>query len=462
MIEAYWKEPLITQYCGNAIEVLAALPEGIAQCVVTSPPYWGLRKYAGEQDLIWGNVDHCEHEWQEVHPAGYRSSDTNAGALQSIATQNRNDPTSNICLKCGCWRGAYGLEPSVEMYVDHTIEILRAIRRVLRKDGVVFWNVGDSYAGGKGQSGQPMSAAEQDMRYQSGESINRACHQMEMSTRPSNDLKALRDCNLKPKDLCLIPFRVALAAQADGWWVRSVIIWSKANPMPESVRDRPTESHEYILMLTKSAKYYCDQEAVREPQTGNAHSRGTAPGDAAYQEARGSYQGFSRPKSVLPSGRNIRTVWNINTQPFKGSHFATFPEELAKRCILAATSEKGNCSKCGKPWVRIVERTRTFQSGSGKAGHKPSGKWDDAQCAGSLEDDIRSGPCVSTQTLGWQPTCFCESSTEPALVLDPFSGSGTTGAVAKKLGRQAILIDTSEQYCDLAIERIAKVPPPLF
>jgi hypothetical protein len=211
---------------------------------------------------------------------------------------------------------------------------------------------------------------------------------------------------IKPKDLCLIPFRVALAAQADGWYVRSVIIWSKPNPMPESVKDRPTESHEYILMLTKSKNYYFDMEAVREKQSNNSHDRGDAPGDSAYQEARGSYFDFYHKGQYIPTGPlNIRSVWEITTQPFKGAHFATFPEEIPRRCILASTSEKGNCAKCGKPWVRVTEKTRLYQPGSGKAHNKPGGKRiDNPECH---RMKYSQGPCVSVKTLGWEPSCKC-------------------------------------------------------
>jgi len=162
--------------------------------------------------------------------------------------EGQRDTHSNTCSLCGAWKGAYGLEPTPEMYVEHTIEILREIRRVLRKDGVVFWNIGDSYAGSGGPGSQ------YDTKHPG------YGKQFEKFTNPNK--KGFK--TIKPKDLCLIPFRVAIAAQEDGWWVRSVIIWSKPNPMPESVTDRPTESHEYILMLTKSARYYWDMEAVRE------------------------------------------------------------------------------------------------------------------------------------------------------------------------------------------------------
>jgi DNA modification methylase len=218
------------------------------QTAVTSPPYWGLRKYSGEQDLVWGD-NHCEHEWGDLIPNpmvksgkhGPASILTKTADAQHAVRKESNQ--GSFCSLCGAWKGAYGLEPTPEMYVQHTIEILREIRRVLRRNGVCFLNLGDSYAG----SGSPGG----DFRNGKGG---------DEYLRPYNR----KGGTLKPKDLCLIPFRVAIAAQEDGWWVRSDIIWSKPNPMPESVTDRPTNSHEYILMLTKSARYYWDADAVRE------------------------------------------------------------------------------------------------------------------------------------------------------------------------------------------------------
>jgi len=374
---------------------MSEIPDNSIQCVVTSPPYWGLRKYAGEQDLIWGGDNHHEHEWGELIPrAGYRSNDSNPGKLQSVATQNRNIGGTNICQTCGAWRGQFGLEPTPEMYVKHTTEILREIRRVLLKDGVVFWNIGDTYWGGKGRSahGDPERHI---ARLEAGETLQRPYQ--EIGSRGEIKPGDGKHYYIKPKDLCLIPFRIAIAAQEDGWWVRSVIIWNKPNPMPESVKDRPTESHEYILMLTKSGKYYWDQEAVREKYTeplnrwgGNGVRNTSHKWVEAYEQG-GDNAGIgpvgktsmlragalTRPDE---NGRNIRSVWEFPTQPYPEAHFAVFPEKLPELCIKAASKEGDT-------------------------------------------------------------------------ILDPFAGTGTTLWVAKKLNRKAIGYELSDEYCKLIEKR---------
>ncbi len=217
-----------------------AIADGSIQCVVTSPPYWGLRKYAGVPDLIWGGDPDCDHEWAEEILSGRTRTDNHKEWANRIVAGDPPPDAPSIKVsqgafcQCGAWRGSYGHEPTPELYVEHTVEVLREVWRVLRDDGVVFWNIGDSYARHGGEAGGG----------------NRALLHMEGKQHRMTNVPAAS--GLKVKDLVLMPFRVTLAAQADGWWVRSVIIWDKANPMPESVRDRPTTSHEYIIMLTKS------------------------------------------------------------------------------------------------------------------------------------------------------------------------------------------------------------------
>jgi len=390
------------------------LGDGTVQCVVTSPPYWGLRKYAGAQEVVWLDG----------------------------------------------WRGAYSLEPTVEMYVAHTVEVLREVRRVLRDDGVCFWNVGDSYAASNRGSGG--HSAKQDS--------NRG------SWTPGNHRNELSD-GLKPKDLCLIPQRVMLAAQGDGWWVRSVIIWAKPNPMPESVTDRPSNAYEQILMLTKAARYFWDAQAVKEAHSsigrvlgGNHRSLKIAThkrlpdGAAPFHSDRTGSDGVGFPAG----GRNLRNVWTFPKQPYSGAHFATFPEELPRRCILAATSAKGACRACGAPWARVVRKlSESPHDGQTASGYE---KDSNAKRIALLRQAARErgGEYVNeTRTLGWRPTCECRGQhgkTAPCVVLDPFGGSGTTGRVAIELNRQAVLLDLAYAdghkagpYAELATKRATGV-----
>ncbi len=296
----YYQDNHITQYCGDFRK--NELPDESIQCVVTSPPYWGLRKYSGEQELIWGD-NRCEHQWGKDNTKEMNYVQGNPEFARPHREYKNFVSTTNTCSLCGAWKGAYGLEPTPEMYIQHTIEILREIRRVLRKDGVVFWNIGDSYSGsGRGADGKyanPNLSADS------------------LAVKPDWGISGL-----KPKDLCLIPFRVAIAAQEVGWWVRSVIIWSKPNPMPKSVTDRPTESHEYILMLTKSARYYWDADAVREDsrrpfETGSFG--GEKGRNLVIPEDDPNYRSGSQQwgrEYTTAAGRNIRSVWEFPTQPF--------------------------------------------------------------------------------------------------------------------------------------------------
>jgi DNA modification methylase len=445
------------------------LPDESVQCIVTSPPYWGLRKYAGEQESVWGGFPKidpgslqaipCDHVWANVDAAppasGFSDKSTLAG-FTSAGVKGRvlhESPVTNhqsLCGRCGAWRGAYGLEPTIEMYVSHTVEILREMRRVLRPDGVLFWNIGDSYAA----NGNTPEKPGLDNKNKSNGALAIG-HNREVG-------------NLKPKDLCLIPARVAIAAQADGWWIRSMIIWAKPNPMPESCTDRPTDAYEHILMLTKSERYFWDADAVREPATGNTHSRGYGNGGPKASE-RGSYEGWADGTREILAARNIRNVWMFPTQPFSGAHFATFPEEIPRRCILAATSARGACTQviigddgkervCGAPWERVIRRN-AYRDGS----------WFE----GIPEDAPRPKMGTGTEfyegfyppkTIGWRPTCECRGQhgkTRPCLVLDPFAGSGTTGRVARALRRHAVLADVAygenDEYRKLAVARLRNV-----
>lgn len=303
---------------GDTPTVLRTLPDGYVQCVVTSPPYWGLRNY-GTDPQIWVNGQEpcAEHEWVSFTRRG------TSGGVESAKVQIKGednfqivpDSQQNSCSLCGAWRGELGLEPTPEMYVEHLVQIFREVHRVLKEDGVLFLNLGDSYVGGGRGSG-----------YSEKQDSNRGTVGMPKSIVPNG---------LKPKDLVGIPWRVAFALQADGWYLRQDIIWHKPNPMPESVRDRCTKAHEYIFLLTKAPRYYYNADAIREPIKESNDGNIRAPLLGKNRPVNSREMGERTYKTI--KGANKRDVWTVTTKPFKDAHFATFPPDLIEPCILAGS-----------------------------------------------------------------------------------------------------------------------------
>jgi hypothetical protein len=253
---------------------------------------------------------------------------------------------------------------------------------------------------------------------------------------------------VKPKDLIGVPWRVAFALQADGWYLRSDIIWHKPNPMPSSVRDRPTTAHEYLFLLTKSPRYFYDALAIAEPSQDtlqragkvNRHVGRPAEGGTTFRKDIGR-------EFIRPATRNRRDVWTVPTHSYKGAHFATFPPKLIEPCILAGTPEAGCCPVCERPYVRKTERTRVATRPGLTNVLDPTGK--------ANRDPGRH--VTETRTVGFEPGCSCypRKTPVPALVLDPFAGSGTTLMVARKHGRRALGIELNPEYVRLAEKRLA-------
>lgn len=444
----YWCDGQATLYLGDAREVLASMEADSVHCVVTSPPYWGLRNY-GLPPSIWGGEPGCAHEWGgSVQPATKLGvgSNTNGTYADGVIDKGKAHATTGVpkgsafCLRCGAWLGALGLEPSLELYVAHLVEIFREVRRVLHPTGTVGLNLGDSYASGKGTCYNPGGGEN---------SLGQKRKAASVYPLDRGNKSVLRVSGLKPKDLVGIPWRVAFALQADGWWLRSDIIWAKPNPMPESVTDRPTRSHEYVFLLAKAERYYYDQEAVREPSTERSS------GNKKRQLGVGGindHLGSSVPYQPDRTGHNRRSVWTIPTQPFSGAHFATFPEALVELCILAGSSEAGCCPKCRAPWKRIMEKVamKIRRTSWGElAGNRTAS-------SGTMLKPPQA------RTLGWWPSCTCEAGPPlPCIVLDPFVGSGTVCAVAKRLGRHAVGIDLKAEYLDMAVTRCQQMALPL-
>ena len=339
--------------------------------------------------------------------------------------------------------GQIGLEPTPDDYVAQLVEVFREVRRVLRPDATCWLNMGDSYAGGG------CGARDADRWPKQSRNDHVVRH-------------AKKRTGLKDKDLIGIPWMVAFALRADGWWLRKSIIWAKGNPMPESVFDRPTSSHENVFLLTKAESYAYDwfaiaEESVSDHSSGNGFKRDAGRS----RDVRGSGAEWRGAGGV----RNARDVWTINVQPFAGAHFATMPPALAEQCIRAGTPEIGCCPHCQAPWERIVvkgEPNLALQracgadaaggySGQSTKGHAAAG----VQDASDVKRRILEG-MVEKITGGWQMTCDCPIARPvPCTVLDPFGGAGTTALVADRLGRHATMIELNSDYAELARSRLA-------
>jgi DNA modification methylase len=325
--------------------------------------------------------------------------------------------------------GQLGLERTPDEYVANLVAVFREVRRVLRDDGTLWLTLGDSYAGGPAASGGAQKLGPN--------------HDLD---NQRNDVRLRKIGNgLKPKDLVGIPWRVAFALQADGWWLRSDIVWHKPNQMPESVTDRPTKSHEYVFLLSKAEAYYFDQEAVREPAVYGNHPRTVYDNGPPPPPGAPPHTGLRHAPGV-EAGRNIRSVWTISTTPYSGAHFATFPPELPQRCIQAGTSERGCCPTCGAPWARIVEHRNAEIRLSDRAREKH---------AVGLRTAIHGTQVAPAEnrTVGWRPACGHGGEPVPCAVLDPFAGTGTVGQVAEDLGRDSVLVEINAEYVRLIRQR---------
>ena len=272
------------------------------------------------------------------------SINRNCGTGNDVKNATAREFYKDICAKCGATRidSQIGLEQTPDEYVEQMVAVFREVRRVLKDDGTLWLNLGDSYVGGKGASGQG-SPEYQSQRVHRNESLNQDYQHIggRGKTRPTDNRAMLRQSGLKPKDLVGIPWRVAFALQADGWWLRQDIIWHKPNPMPESVTDRCTKAHEYLFLLTKSAKYRFDHHAIQEPAKWSDDKR-AGKGRLTYDGKRQGEQGTGQEAFVaIKDMRNRRSVWTVATKPFRGAHFATFPPQLIEPCILAGCPEEG-------------------------------------------------------------------------------------------------------------------------
>ena len=455
---------------GDCREVLATLPDDSVHCCVTSPPYFGLRDYGTAQ---WAGGDAaCDHKSQRTASAGM------AAEMRDRGNERGYVPSSNFanygerwtdgsvyrdtCGKCGATRvdRQLGLEATPDAYLAEMVGVFREVKRVLRPDGTCWVNMGDSYAAGHGgRDTMGRGSIPRTASIKPG-SVGNAFWSYQGENTPARIIP-----NVKPKDLLMMPARLALALQADGWWLRSDIIWHKPNPMPESVTDRPTSAHEHVFLLAKSARYYYDADAVREPhepaslaRSERAWNPSTRNGDnkPPAESARWRVQELRYSEG----GRNLRNVWTIATAPYSEAHFATFPPALAERCIRAGTSERGCCAACGAPWGRErADAVPVAGRGAGN-GFKRDARLSYADDNGPRGDETHWTP-KAYPTTGWASSCACAAGTVPCTVLDPFAGAGTTLLVADRLQRDAIGIELNPDYTRMAMDRCA-ADAPLF
>ena len=298
-------------YQGNCLETLKNIPDASINTCVTSPPYWGLRDY-GTAEWVGGDPE-CDHT-------------INTGDIDHIK-QYQDRPfrgDRSKCLKCDAVRkdSQLGLENTPEEFVKNLVELFREVKRVLTEDGTIWVNLGDSYAGPKGNNrGEGAGGGQKRGKLLGFE-----------------DIKTKVPNGLKQKDLVGIPWRVAFALQEDGWYLRQDIIWHKPNPMPESVRDRCTKAHEYIFLLSKNKKYYYDAEAIKEmakypngPDSPKKIKKGVG---MEKMDIRGGLSNIGANEK-----RNKRSVWTVTNKPYKGAHFACYPPDLIEPCIKAGSEE---------------------------------------------------------------------------------------------------------------------------
>lgn len=458
---------------GNCLDTLKLLPDECVDCCVTSPPYYGLRDY-GTGDWVGGDTA-CDHKGLPFRTKENINKNTDSGG-DDVKNKSGTQPFKKVCGKCGAERvdDQLGLEETPELFIYNMVMVFRQVKRILKPAGTCWVNIGDSYCGtGTGSSGNNSTLeGGQDTQHEASKRPNK---------RPGN--------GLKPKDLIGIPWMLAFALRSDGWYLRQDIIWHKPNSMPESVGDRCTKSHEYVFLLAKSREYYYDAIAIKEKVSEKTHERyARARSDnhkvingAGGQKAHSFHQpkenlrklakagsgiknntSFDEAMAVMPDMRNKRSVWSISPEAFPEAHFATFPQALIDPCIRAGSSEHGCCAVCGAPYERILEPSARYAAvlGIGYHDHEDDGSRGMTQTNGSnIQNKMRDAGISGAEyeTKGWRKTCECEGDqVQPAVILDPFMGAGTTALVARKNYRDFVGTELNPEYISIAERRLKK------
>lgn len=525
--------------CGNDLEILPQLPAESVNCITCSPPYWGLRDY-GIEPVIWDGDKNCKHKWMEskiagdirfrgensivgsernlnIYPIKHRPNETNPGKegwYKDKGGLSKNPSQSSFCSLCGAWCGSLGLEPTFELYIKHLCDIFDEVKRVLRKDGTCFVNIGDTYAsspvgnftgGGKEFIGRDMSG---------------------IKTSRQIDKTGL---GVPTKSLCLIPQRFAIEMVNRGWILRNTIIWHKPNCMPSSAKDRYTVDFEYVYFFTKNNKaiFWTNEKTLncvgKQPEgikgiegidwrwgvdskgkpkkislwTGHDYwfeqqfeehlTKEYRPDGIVrnrifnYNSKLNKMRGYKTKKPIEEvqspqhhggnieygtNGRNKRAVWTISTKPFPEAHFAVFPETLIEP-IIQAGCPRYVCKKCGLPRMRIYESNKNYhyiRTDTGKLRNKAlTDKRGKSALPSGREYGKRYKEAYNREyTFKDYTDCGCNAGFESGVILDPFMGAGTTALVARKQGKRFLGIELKEEYIEMSIERLKKISETLF
>lgn len=432
-------------------------------CCVTSPPYYSLRDYGTGQWL--GGEAGCTHEKDGLVSFATNTLGRSPGSPRlslpgtNAAFVGKRQQYTGTCPRCGAVRvdqqigledradcnGAFTGNACGSCWVCAMRAVFAEVWRVLTPTGTLWCNVGDSMS----RSGAAPPRRDHSM----GQGLGTYGRQ---GYSAASAMPARPPGPLPEKNLLGLPWRLALALQADGWILRSEIIWEKPSCMPESVTDRCTRSHEQVFLFAKSPRYYFDMEPIRELATMRPQARLTPQPRREGQHAADAWAEPRRLREVPmldgnPAGRNARTVWRINPEPLTGfQHYAAFPTALVRRCLLAGAPTQV-CRTCGKPWVRQVEKRLIPQYASRHGGYAAKG-----DAAGMVDMSQTWTPGTNhVTTTGFLPTCACNAPTRRSVILDPFAGSGTVGLVARELGHDAVCLDLSMAYLrDIARERL--------
>ena len=448
-------------HLGHCLELLRQLPNDCIDAVITSPPYYAQRFYGGNL-TIWSDAPVCDHQWTSSKKIFcHYSGETNPGKEQYFKQDiDKNELDKNeifICKKCNGYKGELGLEPTPELYIANLALVFKEVYRILKPTGSVFCVIDDSYIG---------SAQGYGVRKSNENGFQKApCEVGYYASSAGKPATLNKHLVLKRKSLCLVPQKFVVRMTELGFVIRNEIVWLKNNSLPESAKDRFTHCYEYVYFMTKKSSYYFDQQF--EPLSESTFIRAQYDSCSAKTD-KGVYGGMDiKNQKILYDKilkgeileRNQRDIFQVNTHPFHGEHYAVFPEKLIAMLVKAGTSEHGCCEKCGRPYKRKLER-KDKRHWIERQDYKQDGKYSFEYAKTKQPNEAgRNDASASFKPpeynfLGWHPTCKCNAGVVPAVILDPFMGAGTTAVVARKLNRNFIGFEVNKSYIKMSERRL--------